>query len=431
MTATLTGSVVVVGAGLAGLAAACHLASAGRQVTVLEASDGVGGRVRTDVVDGCLLDRGFQVLLTAYPEAVALLDFEPLELKAFDPGALVMVGGRPHTLADPTRRPREAMSTLGAPIGSPGAKAMIAALAVAARRWPADGPSPASGRLWGSGPDTTVRSWLAAAGLGGDTTRRFLGPLFAGILLDPTLSSSARQAGFVWRSLACGDAAVPAAGMGAIPEQLAARLPAGSVQLGRRVVEVTAGSGGEPPSVRVAGAGTQGAEAVVVATEAPAASALLAGRVADPGSRRVGCLWYRAARPPSPTKSIILDGDGSGPLNNVAISSNVNPGAAPAGSALIAAATFSEEPDDAALDSAAREQLGGWWGGQVSGWELLRVDRIAHAQPAQPPGSSERRSPVGLGGGLWVCGDHVTNSSIQGALVSGRLAAESILTSAP
>ncbi len=51
--------VIVVGAGLAGLHAALRLQAAGREVIVLEASDAVGGRIRTDEVDGMLLDRGF------------------------------------------------------------------------------------------------------------------------------------------------------------------------------------------------------------------------------------------------------------------------------------------------------------------------------------------------------------------------------------
>ena len=110
-------SVVVVGAGLAGLCCARHLARAGVPVTVLEASDAVGGRVRTDRVDGFQLDRGFQVLLTAYPECRRELDYASLELGRFEPGALVRVNGRFHRLSDPWRRPLRAIGGLFTPVG--------------------------------------------------------------------------------------------------------------------------------------------------------------------------------------------------------------------------------------------------------------------------------------------------------------------------
>ena len=86
--------VVVIGAGLAGLSCALSLEAAGVQVTLLEASDAPGGRVRTDEVEGFRLDRGFQVLLTAYPEAKRLLDYDGLQLKKFEPGALVSAWGQ-------------------------------------------------------------------------------------------------------------------------------------------------------------------------------------------------------------------------------------------------------------------------------------------------------------------------------------------------
>ena len=97
--------VLIIGAGLAGLCCARRLAEAGVTFQIVEASDGIGGRVRTDEVDGFLLDRGFQVLLTAYPEARRVLDYSRLDLKPFSPGALSWFAGRMNRLVDPWRTP--------------------------------------------------------------------------------------------------------------------------------------------------------------------------------------------------------------------------------------------------------------------------------------------------------------------------------------
>lgn len=418
--------VVVVGAGLAGLACARRLVAAGRDVVVLEASDGVGGRVRTDVVDGFACDRGFQVLLTGYPEARSVLDMAALQLRPFLPGAAVRIGGAWRTVADPRRRPVDAPAGLVAPVGSLVDKARVALLGLRSSRWPADGPA--------GGADTSTARWLADAGLSPAIVARVIGPLLAGVLLDPELATSARQARFVFRTLAAADTAVPAAGMGAVPAQLASRLPVGTVRLYTPVRSVA------PRSVALGDGSTVGAAAVVVATSGPVAAGLLPGTVVDPGSRRVGCVWYAAAvaprlagrARPGAERAILLDGERSGPVNNAVVMSAINPACAPAGQGLVAASVLDGPvlgTGDEELDAAVRAQLQGWFSGGVARWRTLRVDRIDHAQPRQPPGTftTAPRRPVRTDTGVYVCGDHRDNGSIQGALLSGRRAAEAVL----
>ena len=239
----MTLDAVVVGAGLAGLSAAGALRRAGRTVVVLEAQDAVGGRVRTDRVDGFTLDRGFQVLLTAYPEVRERLDLAALALREFAPGALVVRAGRARVVGDPFRAPRTALSTALAPIGTPLDKVRIAWL----RRRVLRTPAPTLLR----GPDLSTREALRAAGFSETIIARFFVPLFGGIQLDPTLATSRRMFDVIFRSLGEGASALPARGMQAIPEQLAAALgPAGpahaagtasAVRCGVRVVDADRG----------------------------------------------------------------------------------------------------------------------------------------------------------------------------------------------
>ncbi len=227
--------VCIVGAGLAGLACARALSFRGIQCVVLEASDGVGGRIRTDHLEGFLLDRGFQVALTAYPELHHQLDVAKLRLQRFEPGALVRVGERFHRVADPRRRPRHLLSTLFAPIGTPLDRwRLLRLLADVRRGTPADllrRPEP-------PGSDRSTLEELDARGFSDGMIDELFVPLFSGIQLDPRLEVSSRRFAVILRMLAEGDAAVPAGGMGAIPAQLAGDLPRGVVRLGTRVVEV-------------------------------------------------------------------------------------------------------------------------------------------------------------------------------------------------
>ena len=224
---------VVVGAGLAGLACAVALHDAGHDVRVLEAGDAVGGRVRTDHVDGFLLDRGFQVLLTAYPEAHRQLDLEALDLRAFDPGALIQLGQSSSVIVDPFRSPSRVIDAALSPAATLTDKLRIARLRRRVRS-----VHPASLLR---GDDMTTVAALREDGFSDRTIERFFRPLFGGIQLDPSLATSRRMFDVIFRTLADGDSVVPSAGMQAIPEQLAARLPEGSIELGRFVRSVEPG----------------------------------------------------------------------------------------------------------------------------------------------------------------------------------------------
>lgn len=406
--------VVVIGGGLAGLTCARHLHAAGIPVQVLEASDEVGGRVRTDRVDGFLLDRGFQVLLTAYPDAQRELDYAALDLKPLLPGALIRVDGRFHRVVDPWRRPIEAALNALAPVGSLADKARVARL----RRRILSGTLD---DLWAR-PEQRTRDLLAAEGFSAQMMARFFQPFFGGVLFDPELDTSSRMFEFTFRMFALGDSVVPAAGMGAIPAQLAATLPAEAIRRNCRVAGID-GTG-----VQTWGGDRLEARAVVVATEGSAAAALL-GQPAPPQPRACTCVYFAAPRAPIAEPVLLLDGERSGLVNNVAVMSNVSPSYAPAGQALIAATLIGAvaDPTDQ-LVSRIRKQMTGWFGPQVGDWTHLRTYQIAYAQPDQrPPALSPAARPVRIKPGLYVSGDHRENGSINGAIAAGRRAAEACL----
>ena len=407
--------VVVVGAGLAGLAAAKTLLSAGRSVMILESSDDVGGRVRTDLVDGFKLDRGFQVLLTAYPELERQLDLPALNLRNFDPGALLWFGQKLHRVGDPLRQPSAAFASALAPVGTLADKLRLARLLIRLRQ--------ADPQALLRSEDITTMQALKNEGLSPKMIDRFFRPLVGGIQLDADLTASRRMFDVVLHCLAVGSSAVPAAGMAAIPRQLAAGIPDDALRLNTAVAQARSGQ------VTTVDGQVILADNVVIATEGPAAARLLG--LAPVASRAVSCVWFAADEPPFTQPLIGLDSCQSGPALNVAVMTNAAPEYSSDGRALIAAACPNlgarayEGAYGSDLVQAVRVQMQEWFGTQARGWTHLKTNVIAHAQPESgPPFAPKRR--VKLSDGLFVCGDHRDTPSIPGALFSGRRVAEMI-----
>lgn len=408
--------VVIVGAGLAGLSCAVRLQAAGRRCLVLEAADAVGGRVRTDRVDGFLLDRGFQVLLTAYPEARDLLDLDALDLQPFLPGALVRRGGAFHPLGDPFRKPSQALRTLRSPVGSLADKARVGKLRLAATLGSVEGQL--------TRDDIATEDHLAAAGLSDGMIDGFFRPFLGGVFLDPELATSSRMFRFVFRMFATGQAAIPARGMEEIPRQLAGRLPDGAVRLATAVEAV------EPGRVVLAGGQVIACDQVVVATDGASASRLVPG-VKAPDWNPVTCVYFAADAAPVAEPILLLDGERAGPINNLVFPTQVSSAYGPGDRTLVCASVIGVDAADPDVEQIVLAQLVDWFGEHAAAWEHLRTYRIAHALPRQLPGWLEPpQRAVRYGEGLYVAGDHLDTASTNGALAAGRRAAAAVLADA-
>lgn len=404
--------VVVIGAGLAGLRSARRLEELGRSVVVLEASDEVGGRVRTQTIDGFLCDRGFQVLNPAYPALRASVDLAALDLHSFGVGAIVRSGDRATTLAHPLRHPGLAVQTVSS-------MHVTASDIIALARWL--GPTLVRPDAGAAGRDQRLDDSFDGVGLTGPLRRDLLDTFLAGVLADSSGGSSANYVRQLVRYFALGAPGLPADGMRALPSQIAASLHE-PVRLATAAREVKETSGG----VRVVtDRGAILARAAIVAV-APNELPELTGEDA-PATHGLTTWWFRATGQPKTGPFLLIDasragGGPAGPIWNTAVISEVAPSYAPEGQHLVQATTLLDRMDGLASEADIRRDLARLYGTSTANWEVLAHDVIPHTLPAQPPPLTDR-GPARIAANLIVTGDHRESGSIQGALVAGERAA--------
>lgn len=407
--------VLIIGAGLAGLCCARRLHQEGIPFTLFEGSDSVGGRVKTDVLNGFLLDRGFQIFLTAYPEARSVLNYRSLYLKPFLPGAVVRCGGEFHELSDPLRRPSKAVETMLSPIGSVSDKMKMGLL-----RQGVLSKSLSSREAATAGP-TTAES-LKQLGFSEAMITKFFRPFLSGIFLEKELATSSSMFEFVFKMLAAGDNVLPTRGMQSIPQQIADGLPSSRIKLRHAVTKL------EGTTLTLASGESVRGSAIVIATEEPQARRLL-GQEPPAVHRSQTCLYFSADKAPIDKPILVLNGDLEGIVNNFCVPSNVSRSYAPEGKVLLSASIISDPGlPDSDLQAAVVQQLTEWFGHQVKDWEHLRTYRIKYALPDQAPHAVAAVShSYKADGPVYTCGDYKETGSINGAMLSGRKAAEAVI----
>lgn len=422
--------IVVVGAGVAGLVCARTLLRAGHEVVVLEASDGVGGRVRSHVVDGFLLERGFQVLFTAYPAVRRQVDYERLDLRYFDPGAIIARAGRRHVLSDPIRDPGALLPSVLTGIVSPLDKARAVLLSADLARKSVDA-------IMDEQPDQTTEAFLRRRGFSERFLAHFARPFFGGVFLDDSLQTSARAFQFDWKMLTLGQIAVPARGNGAIAEQVAQEVrAAGALRLNAHVNALVTDEKGRFVGARLGTDEVIGdANAVVVATPAPEAARLTGKPNLPPGQTSTVNLYYAGSAPVYAGKKLVLHANRDPFVNNAVQVTNIAPSQAPPSRHLLSATVLGvPNGTDDELFARGMADLRRMFAGDpaalraLAAYRPLRLYRISYGQFAQPPGIHDLLPDNETGEpGLFFAAEFTAASSFNAAMRSGEKAAARIL----
>jgi phytoene dehydrogenase-like protein len=401
--------VIIVGAGLAGLACATRLGKAGVDWLLLEASSGPGGRVATEVTpEGYRLDRGFQVLLDSYPTARRLLDLPALEPRYFQSGALMVGEGREERLLNPLRHPEGLLPAISGKSFSLREKASLA-IHAAFQILRSDEA------LLRRETGRSSMEELRRLGLNGAVLEKFLRPFFAGVFLDNDLGTDSSVLRYDLKKFSLGRALLPARGMGEITRQLASRLPAGRQRYdspvaslewkGNRVAAVILHQGERIPC-----------DAVVLATDEEASRRLL-----GLPSGRFWCststLYFTGAEPLYDGALIVLPEGRERIVRHFTDLTNVAPEYAPA--------TILNHPEGDA-QAAARAEITAHFPA-FQEWDFLKEVRIRRAIPSQTPGFHSLRPPLQPAANVLLAGDQVSTAGIDSALASGLRTADDVV----
>ena len=380
--------VLVIGAGLAGLSAAIQLETKGLDVTVIEASDRAGGRVTSDLIDGFICDRGFQLINSKYPALQELDVIKEIDFVSAPRVIEVAVGHKRHSIGDPRQVPLTALNRVTGTIAE-----KLALLRFILSK-------PQAGQSIGQALRVT-----------GSVYERVLRPFLQGVFLTDPDNVDSLYGHSIIKSFVSGEPGVPRMGVGRLSSALADRVS--SIQYNTRVDRIEG-------NVTHTSNGSYTANKIIVATDATTATQLL-GLSEVP--RMAGCItWYHATtNNPSGTGRLLVDGENRGPIINSVVISDVSKDYAPAGQHLVSTTT-----DLSATESEVRRHLSLVWQTSTHDWQFIAKYEIPAALPIHSVGRALSHT-MKISDHLYVAGDHRTVPSQQGALFSGRLAAQLIL----
>lgn len=406
--------VYIVGAGISGLIAAYELEKGGISPIILEASNGVGGRVRTDKVDGFLLDRGFQVLLTAYPEAIRYLDYDALQLKSFDPGAVVMKPGNLFTIHDPLRDPSKFINMAFSPVGTVRDKIKMFILTQSLKKKTEE-------ELFAE-PSISTLNFLQQYGFSEKIIENFFKPFFKGIFLEEHLETSSRMFKFVFKMFGIGNAAVPEFGMQAIPDQLSEKLQRTTIRLNTPVEKI------EGNHILLKSGERILADKIIIATRPDLVLPQMSGQFKK--GRKVVNLYFSLEKSFMISPMIGLVPDESFLTNNLVFMTDVSPAYSKERKALLSVSVIKNVKVDESLPQKIAIELESLTGIKSDYFQWIKTYEIYEALPqvddlqnSIPPSNTK------IMDGVFLAGDYLLNGSLNAAMTSGRKAAEACLYS--
>jgi protoporphyrinogen oxidase len=404
-------SVIIIGAGIAGLTAAKFLKQFGFSIKIFEASDGVGGRVRTFKKDGFLLDKGFQVLLGAYPVAKEILDFKALKLKPFLSGAKVLHHNGISNVVDPLRQPSGLFETIFSPIGNLKDKFLMLKLKLVLYTKNVE-------QIFEEEEQST-KAFLIQYGFSEKMIANFFVPFLGGIFLEKELTTSSRMFNFVFKMFGEGEALLPEEGIQAIPNQLAEGLQADELFLNTRVAHINKNE------ITLDNGSLYEADYILIATNE---LNLPTFKVKEPGNfRKVLNLYFKTKTKPFTDALIGLVAKPNCLVNNIAVLDNVSP-SYNTGDQFLISLSIIDNIFNVSLEeiiNKSKDELSFWF--DVSDWEYVDKFEINYALPNQDSIIYKPKpESLVIDTNIYICGDYLTNGSLNAAMLNGKTTADLI-----
>ena len=394
---------IVVGAGISGLSCALELEKNGYRVQILEKENHPGGRVHSDVINGYILNRGFQVLQTGYPETKRLLDYEKLELCNLDSEVWIMNNNTIKKLYDPIQNPSNLLKAAFSNVGTFQDKLRLLQLRQSTT-------SRSTNKIFQEN-ETTSLEQINNYGFSESIINEFFKPLFGGAFLDNELDTTSRMFNFVYKIFSIAPIAIPKYGMKSIPEQLEAKLES-KISFNTNVVKL------DNKNVFLENE-TLSADVIVLAANHDSAKKLIPS-IDEISWNSTSCYYFVADSPPFSSKVVLLNGNNRGEINNVFVPTNISKAYSPNNKSIISVSTIGLNNNESEI----RNELNNWFGNQTEDWKLLHTYHIEQALPRMSFPNVSHSQYVN---GIHMCGDYLTSSSIHGSMHSGRMTANQII----